>query len=94
VALQVYQLINLGILAFVTATTILVVTQVDEVAAKRRGLLQNLKRFIHLHGLKERGEPHENVLLKDGHLIEDMHRHLNLHFENREVRRRRNNVDA
>ena len=76
---QFYMLINLGIVAFVTATTLLVITHQDEAGTRRRGLMSNLKLFIRMHGLDGDGA-------SDRRLGRNMRHHLELHFDNEQVR--------
>lgn len=73
-----YELLNVGLLAYVTATFTLFVTKADAKTGQWRDTLYNLRTFIRLHGIGETG--------RDRSLSGDMQKHLQLHFQHEEVR--------
>lgn len=73
-----YELLNVGLLAYVTATFTLFVTKADEKTGQWRDTLYNLRTFIRLHGIGDSD--------RDRSLSADMQKHLQLHFQHEEVR--------
>jgi hypothetical protein len=74
---QFYMVFNIGIVAFVTATTLLVITKSDEAGSRRRAAAVQLRSYIKLNNLDN--------LEDDPRLKTDMKDHTDLFFDNEEV---------
>lgn len=76
--LQVYMIINMGVVAYIVGTITLVVTKQDEAAGQRRALMRNLKTFAQLNSL--------DAAAGGGRLLREMQAHLDLHLEHEQAR--------